>query len=66
MVVLTQSHEVWAGTGEGLMVVDQAQVRTWAQTTVSSTGVRRWREMRGGEVLNFIVSLLPSNLLPPP
>lgn len=38
--VCSQLHEVRAGTGEGLVVVDQTQVRTGTHAIVSCTRIR--------------------------
>lgn len=54
-------HEVGAGTGECLVVVDQAEVRAGAFAAVSCTGVWSWGaadRMRGNtEKLSFITVL---------
>lgn len=39
VLVLLELHEVGAGTGERLVVVDEAQVRAGPSATVSSTRV---------------------------
>lgn len=40
VLVFLELHEVWAGTREGLVVVDEAQVRARPLPVISGTRVR--------------------------